>query len=200
MEQGVENQNLSKIAIKSSGYSLASVFIFKLGGLIFTILIARLLLPELFGIYALVLSLVIIFATFTDLGVNETFLRYLSEALGKKDNAKARSYFKYLFKLKTVLVILVILVLLFLSKFLSYDIYNKPLLFYPLIFSCLFILVESFKNFIAVIFVATKNLKPTPFLELLHQISRISFSVLAILILSSEFKVAGLFFEPHKPT
>jgi len=194
MKQGIENQNLSEIAIKNSSYSLVAGLIYKFGGLILTILIARLLLPELFGIYALVLSIVTIFITFTNLGIDETSLRYISDALGKKDNKKARSYFKYLLKIKTLLVVFVISIILLFSRFLSYDIYNKPFLFYPLIFSCLFIIAESFKNFIGHLFLATKNLKPTPFLELLHQTAKISFSILAILILSSEFKVAGLFF------
>ena len=194
MKEKIEDQNLSKIAIKNSSYSLATGLICKFGGLIFTILIARLLLPELFGVYALVLSIVTIFMTFTNLGVNETFLRYFSEALGKKNKNKARGYLRYLFKIKTVFLVLVILIILLFSKFLSYDIYNKPLLFYPLIFSCLFIIAESFKNFISQLFLATKNLKPLPLLELLHQTAKISFSILAILILSSEFKVAGLFF------
>lgn len=194
METNVENQNLSEIAIKNSSYSLAAGLIYKFGGLIFTILIARLLLPELFGIYALVLSIVTIFMTFTNLGVDETSLRYISDASGKRDNKKARSYFRYLLKIKTLLVVFVTLIILLVSKFLSYEVYNKPLLFYPLIFSCLFIIADSFKNFIGQLFLATKNLKPTPFLELLHQTAKISFSILVILILSSEFKVAGLFF------
>jgi len=190
----IENQNFSKMAIKNSSYILVRNLILKFGGLIFTILIARLLLPELFGIYALILSLVTIFITFTNLGVDETFLRYVSDALGKNNRQKVRGYFRYLLKIKAVLVIIVILIILLFSRFLSYDIYNKPLLFYPLIFSCLFIIAESFKNFIGTLFIATKNLKSLPFLELLHQTAKISFSVLAILILSSEFKVAGLFF------
>ncbi len=160
MEKEIEQQNLSKIAIKNSGYSLARTFVLKLGGLIFTILIARLLLPELFGIYALTLSLVTILLTFTNLGINETFLRYVSDALGKNNNKKARGYLRYLLKIKTLLIVPAILIILLFSKFLSYDIYNKPLLFYPLIFSCLFLIAESFKNFIGQLFLATKNLKP----------------------------------------
>ncbi|MBU1200868.1 MAG: oligosaccharide flippase family protein [Nanoarchaeota archaeon] len=194
MEQEIENQNLSKIAVKNSKYIVASTLIFKFGGLIFTILIARLLLPELFGIYALVLSIVTIFSTFTNMGLDETFLRYFSEALGKNNHPKARSYFRHLLKIKAGLVVLTILILLLTSKFLSYKIYDNPLLFYPLIFSCLFILMESFKGFISSVFIATKNVKPLPLLELLHQIFKISFSVLAILVLSQEFRVAGLFF------
>ena len=193
MEEEIGQQNLSKIAIKNSGYSLTRALVLKFGGLIFTILIARLLLPELFGIYALALSIVVIFMTFTNLGVNETFLRYVSDALGKKNKNKARGYFRYLLKIKSLLVIFAILSILLFSKFLSYNIYNKPLLFYPLIFSCLFIIAESFKNFIDQLFLATKNLKPLPLFELLHQISKIFFSVLAILVLSSEFKIVGIF-------
>ena len=193
MEEEIGQQNFSKVAIKNSGYTFLFTLVLKLGGLIFTILIARLLLPELFGIYALALSLVVIFITFTNLGVNETFLRYVSDALGKKDKNKARAYLKYLLKIKTSLVIFVILIILLLSKFLSYNVYNKPLLFYPLLFSFLFIIAESFKNFIAQLFLATKNLKPFPLLELLHQTAKIFFSVLAISVLSSEFKVVGLF-------
>jgi O-antigen/teichoic acid export membrane protein len=193
MKKEIKQQNLSKITIKNSGYSLVGTLVLKFGGLIFTILIARLLLPELFGIYSLVLSIVIILMTFTNLGVNETLLRYVSDALGKNNNKRARSYFRYLLRIKSVLVIFVILIILLFSRFLSYDIYNQPLLFYPLIFSCLFIIAESFRHFIGQLFLATKNLKIYPFLELLHQTAKISFSVLAILILSSELKVAGLF-------
>ncbi len=192
MEENIKKQNLSKIALKNSSYGFAAGLIFKLGGLIFTIIIARLLLPELFGIYALVLSIATIFVTFTNLGIDDTFLRYLSESLGKRNKNKARTYFKYLVKMKSILIIVVMLAIILLSKFLSYNVFNKPLLFYPLIFASLFILVESFKNFIGMIFLATKNLRPLPSLELLHQIIKISFSVLAILILSTEFKVAGL--------
>jgi len=193
MEENITKQNLSKIAIKNSSYNFVAGIIFKIGGLIFTILIARLLLPELFGIYALALSVIALFMAFTNMGINETFTRYFSEALGKGNKNKARTYFKYLLKIKSLLVFSAIFVLLLLSRFLSYNFYNKPLLFYPLIFSCLFIVAESFKNFTGGIFLATKNLKPIPFLELFHQTIKILFSVLAILIFSTEFKVAGLF-------
>lgn len=194
MEEKIEQQNLSNLAIKNSSYNTLFTLILKIGGLIFTILIARILLPELFGIYALVLSIITIFTTFTNLGVNETLLRYVSDALGKNNKHKARGYFRYLLKIKATLIIFVILILLLSSKFLSYNIYNNPLLFYPLIFSCLFIIAESFKNFVAHLLLATKNLKSFPLFELFHQILKISFSILAILVLSSEFKVAGLFF------
>ncbi len=90
----LENKNVSKVVIKNSIYSSLLSFIIKLGGFFITIALARLLLPELFGIYTIVLSIVIIFMTFTNLGTNETLLRYLSEAFGKNNKKKGKKLFQ----------------------------------------------------------------------------------------------------------
>jgi O-antigen/teichoic acid export membrane protein len=193
MGKSIEKQNLSKIAIKNSSYSLASTFIIKIASLIFTIIIARLLLPELFGIYSLALSIVVILVAFTSLGLETTLLRYVSEFFGKKKFPELRSYFKYLLKIKGILIFLFILVVICLSKFISYSIYDKPLLFYPLLFSSLYILVESLKSFFGVIPVAATKLKPLPVFNLIEQIAKISFAILAIFLLNDNFKVPGIF-------
>jgi len=189
----VSKQNLSKIALKSSMYHLLTLFILKFGGLIFTIIIARMLLPELFGIYALALSIVTIAMVFTDLGIDITFLRYLSDSIGKKRNAKSKSYFLYLIKFKSFLIFFVIVSLILFSKFISYNIYQKPLLFYPLIFSCLFIISESFRGFMGQVFTAKKDFKTPVFFHAFFQISKIVLSILAILFLTESLKVQGIF-------
>lgn len=193
MESETKNQNLSETALKNSSYNFASVLILKLGGLIFTIIIARMLLPELFGIYSLALSVVTIAVVFTDFGVKRSFLRYLSESLGEKNESKSRSYIKYFLKIKGILTFLIVMILLLTSKFISYNIYEKPLLFYPLLFSCLFIIMESLKEFFGTIFFATKNLKPLPILDTFGQFSKILLSIFAILLLQDEFKITGIF-------
>ena len=43
---GIKEENLSKIAVKNSFFSFSFAIISKIGGAIFTILIARLFLPE----------------------------------------------------------------------------------------------------------------------------------------------------------
>jgi O-antigen/teichoic acid export membrane protein len=163
------------------------------GGLVFTVLIARLLMPELFGIYSLALSIATIVISFTDFGVDNTFLRYFSEALGKRNKPRARSYFNYLLKIKLSLIVLFVLVILIFSRFISYNIYNKPLLFFAIIFSCLFIIMESLTTFFGNIIIATKNLRPLPLITLLNQLMKILLSLLAISIVKYEFKVPGLF-------
>ncbi len=193
LDKSVSKQNLSKIALKNSSYNFLSLIFLKFGGLIFTIIIARILLPELFGIYALALSLITLAVTFTNLGIDQTFTRYFSEALGKTNKKQARSFYKYFLKVKYYLIVLVTLGIFSISKWLSYSFYDKPLLFHALLFGCLLLVADSIRNFIATLFVGKKDIKPIPFLELVHQISRILFSVLAILILQDSLKVPGLF-------
>jgi len=188
-----KKENLTKLALKNSAYQFATTFIAKIGGLIFTIMLARLLLPELFGIYNVVLSIVLIVLTFTDLGVGGTAMRYVSEALGKNNKTKARSYFRYLLKIRGLLLILAITIILLIAKPLAYNFFNKPLVFLPLIFSCLYILMLSLNNFLLVLFKALKDLSKLPLIELTSQIFKISLSLLALLILSSKFQVSGIF-------
>ena len=85
MVEDVKSENLSNIVIKNSGYMFLSNLILKFGGLIFTIIIARILLPELFGIYSLVLSIITIFIVFANLGIDDTLLRYSSLFIGKNN-------------------------------------------------------------------------------------------------------------------
>lgn len=193
MEADVRNQNLSEVAVKNSGYTLLSNIILKVGGLIFTVIIARMLLPELFGAYSLVLSIITIFVVFTDLGLSDTFVRYLSDSIGKKNISKARSYFKFLLKIKLSVVFIVVIIIVALAKPISYNLYQNPLLFYPLIFACLFLIMESFWNFFATFFLALKELKITVILNVFLQIFKISFSLFALFLFSDAFKVSGLF-------
>lgn len=189
MKGGIVN----KLVFKNSFYNLISVFIGKLGGLIFTILIARLLLPDLFGLYNLVLSIVLIAITFTDMGINGTALRYFSKALGDKNFAKLRGYFSYLFKLKISLSLFIIAILLIFTKYLAYSVFNKEGIILPLIVAGIYIIVIAAKDLFLTLIYALKEIKKTPIIEASNQVSKIILSVLAIAYLSEEWKIAGIF-------
>jgi len=186
-------QNLSKMAARGSVYNLASLFVLKFGGLIFTIILARMLLPEMFGVYALALSIVTLALTFTDWGMENTFLRYLAESLGKNNKEKSRSLTRYFFRIRLTLVFIVVLFMSIFAKYLSYNVYKQPLLFYPILFSCLFIIAESFRTLFVVFFVARKDMKSILFFDISSQILKILFSVFAILALSDKIIISGIF-------
>lgn len=193
MKINIKNQNLSNVAIKGSVYNFFSLLVSKFGGLIFTVIIARMLLPELFGVYALVLSIATVIFTFTDLGIDNTFLRYLSDSMGKKSKVLSRSYVRYILKIKSFLILFSVILLLIISKYLSYSLYKNPLLFYPLIFSCLFIVSDSFRNFFGTIFISKKDFRSPVFFDFSLQVLKILFSVLAILVFTDSLKISGLF-------
>jgi len=189
----MKSENFSSIVVKNSAYQFIRIGISRVGGLIFSIILARLLLPELFGIYSLALSIVLIVFTLTDLGIGGTATRYISEALGINNKPLARSYFRYLLKLKGLLVCVAIIIVLLSSKFIANNIFDKPLLYLPLIFSCLYILTYSLATFIMNIFICLKDIKKLSIIELNLQILRVIFAFIALLVLSSKYKVSGIF-------
>src|SRR3989344_1099556 len=112
------------LAIKNSVLQTTTLIISKIGSLVFTVIIARLLLPELFGLYSLALSTIILLSTFTDLGTSQTLVRYVSLSLSKKNKGIAKGYLIYLTKIKLILTFLSIFILLALAKFIYNTYYH----------------------------------------------------------------------------
>ena len=186
-------KNYKKIATKNAVFNTSTKIISKIGSLIFTIIIARTLLPELFGIYSIILSIALNAITFTDLGIDATIVRYFSEAMGQNKIEKARSYFRYLAKIKIKITFIIITLILLFSKIIANQIFNKPALFYPIIFSTLYILTNSIYGIFLGILYATNDLKKIPIIEMLNQTLKIIFSIIIITILSTNLKVSGIF-------
>ena len=72
----MKKESLTSQTIKSSVWNLSYTIIQRVGGLVFTIILARILLPESFGLYSLVISIALIFMTFSYGGFDQTFIRY----------------------------------------------------------------------------------------------------------------------------
>ena len=101
-----KNRLLAKQVINTSIWNLIYSIIQRIGALIFTIILARFLFPENFGIYSLVISIAFIFMTFADLGIDNVLIRYLSS------EKKKSAYFRYIFKIKFLFSSIVSLALL----------------------------------------------------------------------------------------
>ena len=115
----VEEESLTKSVIRRSFWNFLTTLISRFGAIIFTIVIARLLQPELFGLYGLTMSVMSIFLTFADLGINATLMRYVALAIGAKSKEKASAYFNYLVRIKIMLTLFFALVLLMIAYPLS---------------------------------------------------------------------------------
>ncbi|MCA9487701.1 MAG: flippase [Nanoarchaeota archaeon] len=184
--------------IKNSTYQLATNLSAKVGSVLFTIVIARMLLPELFGLYSLSLSTIVLFSTFSDLGIGSAMVTFISKALSNKDNKKAKSYYFYLSKYKIVLIIFSSILLILCSYFIANFYYEKPI-FIALLFGGVYLLVNGMISLISSPFTAINNFK-IPFVkELIFQILRISVVPLGIYLIfrgniSQEFSIAIVIF------
>jgi O-antigen/teichoic acid export membrane protein len=170
------------LAIKNSIYSFGTTFLNRAGGMILTIILARVLLPELFGLYSLALSTILLFATFSDLGVGPTLVRFLSKTLGRGDNKKAEGYLIYLLKIKMIIIFMTLSLLLLLSRYLAQDYFKKPL-FLALVAGAVYILFVGLAGFSYLIFQASNNFKFLFKNEVFAQFIRLVFIPLIVLFL-----------------
>ncbi|MEM2772733.1 MAG: oligosaccharide flippase family protein, partial [Candidatus Pacearchaeota archaeon] len=157
----------------------------RIGGFIFTLIIARSLYPELFGIYSLALTIILTIATFTDLGLNSTLSRYLAEALKIKTEktekiARARIYFLLNFK---IFLTIITAILLFLLANPIAKLFNKPLLALPLKIGAIYIFIISLHGFFNSIFYAIKKVNYSFFAETIFQFFRIFLVIIFLYIL-----------------
>jgi len=158
-------------AMKNSSYQLAQNLIFKFGSLLFTIVVARMLLPERMGLYNLALATIVLFASFSDLGISSALITFGAKLLGKGDFAKAKGYTKKLFRWKLYLVFIASGILLASAYFIAEVYYAKPI-FYALLVGGLYLPIVSLVGFVEMMFKTTENFKTPLKKEVLFQISR----------------------------
>jgi len=182
-------ETLTDQVIKGSFWGGLASLLTKIGALIFTVILARFLLPENFGLYSLTMSIAAIFMIFADLGLNQTLVKFASTY---KDKKKIAAYSYYIFKLKFILSFAVFLVLLLLSYPLSFYIYKNVSLFFPLIFSSFFIFTSLFVNFFSSFFYVIKKVKYIFGREIIFQITRIILIVLIFFFFASSYYVLGV--------
>ena len=91
------DQNLKQRIVKNSFWIFMSSVINRVGTLFFTILLARYLLPEAYGIYNLALSVILLFLTLSSLGLDNVVTKYISSVLTFERYSRALLKF-FLFK------------------------------------------------------------------------------------------------------
>jgi O-antigen/teichoic acid export membrane protein len=166
-------------AVKNSIYQIAVTVTTKVGALIFSILIARMLLPELYGYYLLTLSTILLFATLSDFGIGTTLITILPEKIGKNNLPKTKAYHNTLFKYKIFLMILSSGLLILLSYFITHYYYNKPI-FYAVLTGAIYIPVIGLTSYFDHLFKADNLFNESFKKEIFFQILRFTIVPLVI--------------------
>ncbi|MBR9701502.1 oligosaccharide flippase family protein [Candidatus Pacearchaeota archaeon] len=187
-------ENLKQKAINNLFYNFLTNVTGKLFGIIFMILLARILLPELFGLYNLVFTILALAIFFTDIGISETTVKYVSENLREEgDEIKARSYFRYLLKTKVILTLSISLILILSAKLIANSIFNKPIIFFPLIFGSLYVFAISLSNFFRLIFLCTNNLSKSFLVGTIYEPLKIIVVIIILYLLPKDIILSSLF-------
>jgi O-antigen/teichoic acid export membrane protein len=187
-----KSTNLKKRFVRNAFWSFLSAGINRLGLLVFSVIIARLLMPEGYGLYSIVLSVAMIFFIFADLGINNTLTRYVSSALAT-DKRKIPGYYRYLLKIKFFITLFVSIALLLIAYPLAFFVYNNSSLFLPFLIASLYIFVLAFEGFYMQLFYAAEKVQYLTLREILNQILRISLVIIVFYALSSDYHVSGIY-------
>ena len=163
---------LKNSLLKNFSFGFFQSLISRLGAFIFIIVLARFLMPEKFGEYTIILSVVMIFHTLSDLGINRTILTYISKSL-KKDKNLIPSLYKYLLKIQIFLAVGCSLLLIIIAYPLSIYVFKNPDLFFPFIGASLYVFILSLEGFYTNILYAVEKINYICYKEVLFQISRI---------------------------
>src|SRR3989344_6253454 len=181
--------SLVKKVINTVFFTGITAAVSRVGALIFTIIVARIFMPELFGVYSLALTIILSILVLSDLGLGSTITRYLADSIGKNKKTEARSRFWFLFKTKLFLSITTS-ILLFLFAGIIAAFFKKPELILPLKIGSIYLFLNVLYNLSTSVFLSFQKMKYSAIGESIFQISKIIFLVILVLFVKS---VEGIF-------
>ena len=180
------------IALKNSIFQLTTTLLSRLGAFLFTVLLAGdlitvkvlgfekpLLSQELFGLYSLTLSTIFLIGKISDIGIGNTFIRFVSWLLEKKDYKKAKLVGIYLFNMRLIFIGVSVIVLLCLSRFLAESYYKKPI-YLALLAGGIYIILNGIIGIIDSSFISQNNFKFSLIKETVFQALRVFIVPIAI--------------------
>lgn len=149
---------LARKVLRNSILNSSRALISGFGGFVFSIVVARILAPEQFGIYALAIS-ICFFIMQIDFGSGYSAIRYIAYAVGKGDEELARGYFRFFFKIRFILGSIYALFLLMSAEFLTLHVFKKLEMLLPLKILAVFFLFFFLADFIDCCFQAFQDFK-----------------------------------------
>jgi len=178
--------------VKNSFWNIISSLVNRVGGFILIILLSRILLPEGFGNYSLVMSVALFFITFSDMGINQTLIRYISLGIDKKKKESA-SYFKYLLKIKLLITLSLSLILLAIAYPISHYIFKNPSLFSSILILSFYVFFTALTSFFESLFFIKKYVRYISIKESFSLIIKLAAIILIGFFMSSEFNLIAIF-------
>ncbi|WP_202320738.1 oligosaccharide flippase family protein [Archaeoglobus neptunius] len=165
---------LARKVARNAIYNTSALIVGSVSGLFLTIILARVMKPEQFGIYSLALSIAMVSIALANLGVDAGVVRYTAYHAGRGDLAKIRGNFRYFLKIKTVLAFSISALLAALSGQIASFFGNESLTL-PIAFAGVIVLFASFTNILNAFFMGLQEFKYSFLRQVVYEISRWAF-------------------------
>lgn len=171
-------KNFIKISfVRDVGILQTGKFFSILLGVVSSIALARLLQPELYGIYGLIFAFVGLVGVFTDWGGSYASLTLLAEAYAKKDKEEVKNILTYFIKI-TFLTIGTIGILSFIfAPFLTELIYQDRQVGQWARIILLAVFIGIFYNLLVIVLQSIRRIKKLTILESLNKVAYLIFPV-----------------------
>lgn len=185
MNEKHQGRGVAPEFIRNSIWNFTASLMTRIGAFIVTIILARYLLPEGYGLYSLAFTVALFFATLTNLGIDSALIRYFSNSLGRNNKKEATEYYRYLLKIRVWVMISASLILFILAYPLANYVFKNPSLFWPLILFSFYVLLSPLDTFYISCFSAIKKMRFITYREILSQGLRIVLIVAILFLFSS---------------
>lgn len=157
--------------VKNSTWQISTTLVAKIGSILFTIIIARLMAPEIYGLYGLALSTILFLGFFSNFGIGEAMMTFISKTIDKNP-AKAKGYFFYLTKIRLVLLLFSSFIILLLAKWLAISYYQKPI-YFAILAGAIYLPISVLAGHLSSIFISRNDFRPQFIKEVIVQVSRL---------------------------
>jgi O-antigen/teichoic acid export membrane protein len=185
--QLVEMDVARKVA-RNALYNSSALLVANLSGLFITVILARILRPDNFGIYSLALSIAMLSIAFSNLGIDGAVVRYTAFYVGNLK--KVRAHLHYFFKIKIILASIVSLILILLSKNLALFFKDESLT-YPFMLAGAIVFFASIANFLLSFFMGLQEFRYRFLKQFIYESFRWIFGVPLALMFFAVGALAG---------
>lgn len=177
-------------------YVSAGNFLIILSGFIFTVLAARNLTPEYFGIFSALTSLTLIFSNLGDLGIGGGLSYFLPPLIQQKDHLTVSKILKTTFLIQLLFALVISLVFLAFSKeiallVLQSDSFNS---IYFIRLSALGVILFMLFNFLNSVFAAKEQFRKTFSVMFFYSVPRLLILILTLLFINLDIAKILLIF------
>ncbi len=168
---------LARRVARNVVYNTAALFTGSVSGLILSITLARLLKPENFGVYSLVITIVNLTVAIVMSGMDNSLIRYISYYENKGNTEIIRSIFRYILKVRIIFTLLISTVIIIFSSEMS-RIFGNENLKIPIIVAGLIIFTRSLITLFSSFLKGVQNFKIYFINQILYEALRLSIIVI----------------------